>query len=86
MPNIKSAKKRLRTSARQTEGNRAARSRISTTRTKLVAAVTAGDKTQAEQVYRTYCSFLDKAVKRGAMKANTASRRKSQYAGTLVVS
>jgi small subunit ribosomal protein S20 len=83
MPNIQSAKKRLRSSARRTVGNRAVRSRIATTRVKLTDAVTSGDKAQATQTYRAFCSFLDKAVKRGAMKANTANRRKAQYARKL---
>jgi small subunit ribosomal protein S20 len=83
MPNTNSAKKRLRSSARRTEGNRAARSRIATTRARVVAALDAGDPAQAETTYRAYCTFLDKAVKRGALKANSASRRKSRFARKL---
>jgi small subunit ribosomal protein S20 len=83
MPNIKSAKKRLRTSARKTQENRVVRSRINTVRRKLVEAVEAGDAAGAETAYRSFCSALDKAVKKGAIKANNASRRKARAAARV---
>ena len=78
MPNIKSAKKRTRTSARQALANKVVRSRITTTRRKLMDAIKAGDASGAGTACRDFCSILDKAAKKGAIKANNASRRKAR--------
>ena len=78
MPNIKSAKKRMRTSVKRQEGNRAAKSRIVTTRRTFYDAILAGDNAATQTAFNVYCSVLDKAVKRGALKSNAADRRKSR--------
>jgi small subunit ribosomal protein S20 len=83
MPQIKSAMKRMRTSAKRQAANRARRSRISTTRGRLLGAIEAGDRAKSEELYREYCSCLDKAVKRGAIAANNAGRRKSRAAAKM---
>ncbi len=80
MPNIKSAKKRLRTSEKARQGNRSVKSRITTARAKFYAAVAGDDKATAQTTFNTYCSALDMAVKRGAIKKNNANRRKSRAA------
>jgi small subunit ribosomal protein S20 len=78
MPNIKSAKKRMRTSEKRHEGNRAAKSRLVTEKRKFYDAILAGDAAVTKVCFNAYCSVLDKAVKRGALKANAADRRKSR--------
>ena len=78
MPNIKSAKKRMLTSDKSRQGNTAAKSIIITERKKLYAAIIAGEDTAIKDALSTYNSSLDKAVKRGAIKANAANRRKSR--------
>jgi small subunit ribosomal protein S20 len=83
MPNIKSARKRMRTSADSRELNRAARARITTARRKLETAVDSGDRTRATEAVRGYASVLDKAAKRGAIKKNAASRRKARAAALV---
>jgi small subunit ribosomal protein S20 len=83
MPNIKSAVKRMRTSKERQDRNRALKSNINTTRTKLVKALESGDKTQSEALYKEFCSVLDKAAKKGTIQANAASRRKSRMAHRL---
>ena len=80
MPIIQSARKRQRQAVKRTAGNRSARSRITTVRTKLTAAVESGDRAAAAQAFRQYASCLDRAVKRGAIKAGAADRRKSRAA------
>ncbi len=80
MPNIKSAKKRLRTSEKARQGNKSVKSRVTTARGKFYAAVAGDDQAAATTAFNTYCSALDKAVKRGAIKKNNASRRKSRAA------
>ena len=83
MPNIKSAKKRMRTSAAAGQANRQVKSRITTQRAKLSKAIADGDKATSQELFKTYCSILDKAVKKGVVKANTADRRKSRVAAKL---
>ncbi len=83
MANIKSAKKRIKTSAGRQVRNRSIKSEISTTRTKLHAAIAEGDKDKADEQFRRLGSLLDKAVKKGTVKANAASRRKSRAAAKM---
>lgn len=78
MPNIKSAIKRVRTTKKRTAINKSARSQVSTTRRRFKDAVAAGDKEKAVEAYRAFCSQLDRGVKKGIIKANTASRNKSR--------
>ena len=78
MPNTKSAAKRMKTSEQQHVRNHAEKTRLSTTRRKLYASISAGDVEASRTLYTTYCSYLDKAVKHGVIAANNASRRKSR--------
>jgi small subunit ribosomal protein S20 len=80
MPQIKSAGKRMRQAVRRRDENRALKSRVLTTRRKLYSAVQAGDRAGCQAVFREYCSVLDRAVKKGTLKANAASRRKARAA------
>lgn len=83
MPNIKSAKKRLKTSVKAHDRNRAVKSEVSSTRRRLFEAIAGGDSKAAQDIFRVYCSQLDKAVKKGMMKRNNASRRKSRTTARL---
>ena len=83
MANIKSAKKRIKTSARRQARNRSVKSKLGTRRTQLYAAIAEGDKTKADGLFRRYAAALDKAVKKGTIKLNAASRRKSRAAAKL---
>ncbi len=83
MPNIKSAKKRMITSEKRRQGNQMVKSRIVTFRRKLYEAIKTGDETAIKDALSKYSSVLDKAVKRGAIKANAASRRKSRAAARI---
>jgi small subunit ribosomal protein S20 len=80
MPNIKSAKKRLLTAAKAREGNKSAKSRIATTRRKFMEIAAGGDKAAAQKAFNTFCSALDKGVKRGVIKKGNADRRKGRAA------
>ena len=80
MPNIKSAMKRVRTSAKQRARNRSARSQVSSVRASLLEAVEANDKARAQKLYSEYASELDKTAKKGIIAANNASRKKSRLA------
>jgi len=83
MANIKSAKKRIKTSAGRQVRNRSVKSEVSTMRTKLYEAIAADDRDKANELFRQYGSMLDKAVKKGTIKANAASRRKSRAAARI---
>jgi small subunit ribosomal protein S20 len=78
MPNIKSAEKRMRTAEIRRAKNQSVKSALLTSRQKLYAAMEKGETSKLDEYYRGYCSLLDKAVKKGTITANTASRRKSR--------
>ncbi len=83
MPQIKSAKKRVRVTARQTEENRLHRTRSRTSLKKVRTLIAAGDTASAAQEFTTAQKYLDKATKTNAMHANTASRAKSRLSIAL---
>ncbi len=86
MPTTKSAAKRMRTSEVKRTANRADKSRVATVRRQLLAAITAGDKSKSDTLYREYSSLLDRAAKHGSIKPNNASRHKSRMAAQLAKS
>jgi len=83
MPNIKSAKKRMRSSEKQRIGNATVKTKVKSVRRKTREVLTAGVVETSEQAVREYSSVLDKAVKRGVIKKNTAIRRKKRAVAAL---
>ena len=83
MPNIKSAKKRMKTSEESRVANQGVKTRVVSTRRKFIETAATGDKAASEARFRDFCSALDKAAKKGVIKANNASRRKSRAAAHL---
>ncbi len=83
MPNIKSAKKRMRSSEKQRVGNMTVKTKVKTVRRKTREVLTGGVAATSEQAVREYSSVLDKAVKRGVIKKNTAIRRKKRAVAAL---
>ena len=77
MPNIKSAKKRVQLSEARNARNRAERSALRTTLKKFDAAVTEGNRTEAEGAYKVAVKTVDKAVAKGILHKNNAARKKS---------
>ncbi|MBR6709519.1 MAG: 30S ribosomal protein S20 [Clostridia bacterium] len=80
MPNIKSAKKRVKVIEAKTLQNKIARTQLRTAMKKFEAAVTAGDKAAAALAYVVAVKKLDKAAARGIVHKNAAAHKKSQYA------
>lgn len=80
MPNIKSAKKRVKVIEKKTLRNQMVKSAIKTYIKKVEALAEAGDKTAAAQALSLTTKKLDQAVAKGIMKKNTAARRKSRLA------
>ena len=83
MPNIKSAKKRLRQNETLRMANLAVKSKMRSSRRKFSDALDTGDAEQAKEQYAAYCSALDKAAKKGVIKKNTAIRSKTRGAAKL---
>ena len=78
MANHFSALKRARQTERRTERNRMNTSRLRTSLRDMREALAKGDKAAAEQTYRKTVSALDKAIQKGTLHENTASRYKSR--------
>jgi small subunit ribosomal protein S20 len=85
MPNIKSAAKRMRQAEKRRQRNKMVRTELKHLRKKVLAAATAGQRQEAEQLFRRYCSRMDKAVKKGVVKKNTGSRSKSRLHHRMTV-
>ena len=82
MPNIQSAKKRVKVTEKKTLRNRMVKSSVRTSIKKLEAAIAADPKNAAVQLNET-TSALDKAVAKGIIHQNTANRKKARLASTL---
>lgn len=79
MPNIKSAKKRVKVTATKTLNNKIFKSQYRTIVKKFYAAVESGDKAQAEVLYKAAVKKVDHAVVRNIMHKNAAAHKKSQF-------
>ena len=80
VPQHKSAKKRLKTSAVARVHNRAIKSNIKTAIKKLEEA---GSPDEAQALLSTASSLLDRAAKRHIMHPSTAARKKSRLARAI---
>ena len=77
MPQHKSAKKRMRTSARKNAYNRANKSRMKTAIRDLRETE---DKAVAEEKFRRVTTILDRLATKRIIHPNTAAHRKSKLA------
>ena len=78
MPNIKSATKRVLIAKVNIERNKADKSALKTTLKKFEAAVTEGNREQADSAYQAAVQSIDKAAGKGILHKNAAARKKSQ--------
>ncbi|WP_366924108.1 30S ribosomal protein S20 [Metallumcola ferriviriculae] len=78
MPNIKSAKKRVRTIENRTVRNSARRSALRTALKRFDAAAEAGDQEKLNSAFMVAVKKVDKAVVYGLIHKNKAARKKSQ--------
>lgn len=77
MPNIKSAKKRVKVTKTKNLQNQMAKSALKTVRKKFDAAVAAGDKSAAEAAYKVAVKAVDQAAAKHLMHKNNAAHKKS---------
>ena len=80
MPNIKSAKKRVKTTEARTLRNKMIKSDMKTAIKKLDAAIVEGNKDNIDTTFRAAVKTVDQATAKGVLKKNTASRKKAQMA------
>jgi small subunit ribosomal protein S20 len=83
MPNIKSAKKRLRQNIKRRTRNRSVKSSLKTQMRKVREAAAAKDLPQGESEFRLAVKKLDKAATHGVIHRNTAARLKSRLSARL---
>ena len=77
MPNIKSAKKRVKVTKAKNLQNQMAKSALKTVLKKFDAAVAAGDKSAAEAAYKVAVKAVDQAAAKHLLHKNNAAHKKS---------
>ena len=82
MPNIKSAKKRVKVTAKKQERNYRVRSQVRTAIRKFRLSLTKSEL-NSETALSAAASQIDRAVSKGVLHRNTAARRKSRLARAL---
>ena len=78
MPNLKSAKKRMRQNEVRREENLRVRTRVKSARRSMMEALTAGDAAQGQIALKTYHSILDKAAKEGCYCKKYSNTKKNK--------
>jgi len=79
IPNIRSAKKRLRQSEKRRGLNRARKAALKRVVKQIRLYVASGDKQAALALLPEFAKAADKAAKRGAIHKNKAGRIKSRW-------
>lgn len=83
MANIKSAKKRARQAEKHRQHNASLRSMVRTYIKKVLGAVSAGDKKQAEEALKAAQPVIDRMAAKGLLHKNKAARHKSRLSATV---
>lgn len=78
MANIKSAKKRIKVTAKKTLRNKAIKSRTKTAVKKVYEAAKEGNKDAAKTALVGAVSSIDRATSKGVFHKKTSSRKKSR--------
>ncbi|MBV8736065.1 MAG: 30S ribosomal protein S20 [Alphaproteobacteria bacterium] len=80
MANHESAEKRIHQTEKRTAINRSRMSRVRTFVKKVEAAIVSGDKAAAQSAFQQAQPELHRAITKGVMHKNTASRKLSRLA------
>ena len=83
MPNIKSAKKRVKIIEKKTLRNNMIKSGYKSAVRKFEEALQAGKKEDANQLFVQATKKIDQACSKGVLAKNTAARKKSNLAKKL---
>ena len=77
MPILDAAKKYVKVTARKNAFNKKTKLSMKNAIRKVNDAVLAKDRPEAEKLFKVAQQTIDKALKKGILKKNTAARRKS---------
>jgi len=80
MPNIASAKKRVRTAAKRTAINHSRISRVRTFTRKVEEAIASGDKKAAQAALKAAEPVIMRGASKGVLHKNTGARKVSRLA------
>ena len=80
MPNIKSAKRRMRSDSVKEARNRALKSSLKTAERHLNKAIKEGNNDATEAALKAVNSAYDRATKQGVIQSGKADRKKSRLA------
>jgi len=83
MADHKSSKKRIRQTARRNEVNGARRSSIRTFIKKVETAITAGDKSAAQDALKAAQPLMMRGAQKGVFHKNTMSRKVSRLSASI---
>jgi len=83
LPNIKSAIKRVKTTASKTMQNTMTKTALKTQLKKFDEALKGNDTNKADELLVSATRSIDKAVAKGVLHKNTANRKKSAIAKKL---
>jgi small subunit ribosomal protein S20 len=83
MPNIQSARKRLKQSLVRKERNRSAKKAIHTQYKKVIEVVKSGDVERAETELRAAAKRVDQAAAKKIIHVNAAARTKSRLSARV---
>ena len=79
MPNIKSAKKRVKVIETKTLQNKMFKNQMRTVVKKYNAALASGNKEEAAAAYKAAVKKIDQAVAKGILHKNNAAHKKSEF-------
>lgn len=83
LANSSQARKRVRQAEKRRQHNASIRSAMRTHIKKVIKAIAAGDKAQAEAAYRAAVPVIDRSAGKGIIHANKAARHKSRLSGHI---
>ncbi len=78
MPNIKSSKKAVKVIAKKTDANHELKQRVKNLIKACEKEITAGNKENANKVFKDLQKNIDAALQKGLIKANTVDREKKR--------
>lgn len=83
MANIKSSKKAIKVIAKKTDNNHELKARVKNLIKETEKAIAAGDSENANLLYKDVQKYLDRAVSKGLIKANTSDRQKARLSNKV---
>jgi small subunit ribosomal protein S20 len=78
LPNIHSAKKRVRQAEKNRMHNKHYRSRMRTSIKDVISAIENGDKEAAQTAFKSAVPIIDSSINKGLLHKNKAARHKSR--------